>query len=189
MFCTPSRRGSKKGARTASVLTRTGYSSSGLLLFCTLLLLASFLTGCSAVDNRIRERQAEFDSYPPDVQALIKNGQIRTGFTQTQVYIAWGEPYYRGGSQRTYPGYDCQKFQVPKDEYEFRRQYEDEWEEYQKKKQKGDKAIFVPPARYKEESRCRRYIKDYLYFDGSILKRIDSPPTITWIDADWDYKR
>lgn len=189
MSCTSNRRRSQKGVCNSSFPAKPRRLFLPFFALFVLLLLSVLLSGCSAVDNRIRQRQAEFDSYPPDVQALIKNGQIRTGFTQTQVYIAWGEPYYRGGSQWTYPGYDCKKFQVLKDEYEFRRQYEDEWEEYQKKKQKGDKAIFVPPARYKEESRCRRYIKDYLYFDGSILKRIDSPPAITWIDADWDYKR
>ena len=154
----------------------------------SILVAALILSGCSAVDNRIRDRQAEFDTYPPEIQTLIKNGQVRPGFTQTQVYIAWGEPYYRGGNQWTYPGYDCKKFQVPKTEYEYRRQYENEWDEYQKKKEKGQKAVFIPPSRYKEENRCRRFVKNYLYFDNGILNRMDSPPTITWIDADWDYR-
>jgi hypothetical protein len=161
---------------------------SGGCIVVFLILAGLILSGCSAVDNRVRERQAEFNTYPPDIQALIKNGQVRPGFTETQVYIAWGEPYYRGSGQWTYPGFDCKKFQVPKDEYEYRGQYEKEWEDYQEKKKKGQKVVFVPPSRFKEENRCRRYVKNFLYFNSGILTRIDSPPTITWIDADWDYR-
>lgn len=153
------------------------------------LIAAIFLTACSAIDSRISQNENEFKTYPPDVQALIKNGQVRPGFTETQVYIAWGEPYYRGANQWTYPGFDCKKFQVPKDEWEYKRQYQAAWDEYQDKKKQGKKEVFLPPSPYKEEQRCRRFVKNYLYFDHGILSRVDSPPTITWIDRDWDYKQ
>lgn len=167
----------------------SGRIRNGRYLALLLLFLAMLIQGCSAIDSRIQERQAEFNTYSPDIQALIKNGQIRPGFTETQVYIAWGEPYYRGSGQWTYPGFDCKTFQVPKDDYEYKRQYEDEWADYQERKKKGQKAVFVPPSRFKEESRCRRYVKDYLYFVNGILTRMDSPPVITWIDRDWDVRR
>lgn len=149
---------------------------------------AVLLSACSAIDSRISQHEGEFKAYSPEIQALIKNGQIRPGFTETQVYISWGEPYYRGGSQWTYPGYDCKKFQVSKDEWEYRRQYQTEWDEYQDKKKHGHKEVFIPPSPYKEENRCRRFVKNYIYFNNGILTRIDSPPTITWIDRDWDYR-
>ena len=72
------------------------------------------LSACSAIDSRISQHEIEFKAYPPDIQTLIKNGQIRPGFTETQVYIAWGEPYYRGGNQWTYPGYDCKNSRYPR---------------------------------------------------------------------------
>ncbi len=160
---------------------------SGWILTC-LTLAVIILSACSAIDSRIHQHEAEFKTYPPEIQALIKNGQIRPGFTETQVYIAWGEPYYRGGNQWTYPGFDCKTFRVPKDEWEYRREYEHEWNEYQDRKKRNEKAVFVPPPPYKDENRCRRFVKNYVYFNNGILTRIDSPPTITWIDTDWNYR-
>lgn len=150
---------------------------------------AMLLSACSAIDSRISQHENEFKAYPPEIQALIKNGQIRPGFTQTQVYIAWGEPYYQGGNQWTYPGYDCKQFRVPKDEWEYRREYQSAWDEHQDRIKKGHKDTFFPPSPYKDEKRCRRFVKNYLSFDhNGILTRIDSPPTITWLDRDWDYR-
>ncbi len=48
------------------------------------------LAACSATDQRISNNEALFNSYPPDVQAMIKSNRIAKGFDQTQVYLAFG---------------------------------------------------------------------------------------------------
>lgn len=50
------------------------------------------LTACSSVNNRIEANQAEFDSYPVEVQSAIRNGEIQLGFSELQVRMAWGDP-------------------------------------------------------------------------------------------------
>ncbi len=50
------------------------------------------LVACGGPKARIKDNQGLFDTYPPDVQAMIKSGQIAQGFDQTQVYMALGAP-------------------------------------------------------------------------------------------------
>ena len=50
------------------------------------------LVACGGPKARIKDNQSLFDTYPPDVQAMIKSGQIGQGFDQTQVYMALGAP-------------------------------------------------------------------------------------------------
>jgi len=50
------------------------------------------LVACGGPKARIKDNQTLFDTYPPDVQAMIKSGQIGQGFDQTQVYMALGAP-------------------------------------------------------------------------------------------------
>ena len=54
--------------------------------------LLAALVACGGPKARIKDNQAIFDTYPPDVQAMIKSGQISQGFDQTQVYMALGAP-------------------------------------------------------------------------------------------------
>ena len=50
------------------------------------------LVACGGPKARIKDNQAIYDTYPPEVQAMIKSGQIAPGFDQTQVYMALGKP-------------------------------------------------------------------------------------------------
>jgi len=50
------------------------------------------LVACGGPKARIKDNQSLYDTYPPDVQAMIKSGQIAQGFDQTQVYMALGAP-------------------------------------------------------------------------------------------------
>ena len=50
------------------------------------------LAACGGPKARIKDNQNLFDTYPPEVQAMIKSGQIGQGFDQTQVYMALGTP-------------------------------------------------------------------------------------------------
>ena len=42
--------------------------------------------------DRIAAHQADYNSWPPDVQAKVRAGQVAAGFTQEQVFVALGEP-------------------------------------------------------------------------------------------------
>jgi len=55
-------------------------------------LMFAMLVACGGPKARIKDNQALYDTYPPEVQAMIKSGQIGQGFDQTQVYMALGAP-------------------------------------------------------------------------------------------------
>ncbi|HEX5136519.1 MAG TPA: hypothetical protein VFY93_06085 [Planctomycetota bacterium] len=55
-------------------------------------LMLAMLVACGGPKARIKDNQALYDTYPPEVQAMIKSGQIGQGFDQTQVYMALGAP-------------------------------------------------------------------------------------------------
>jgi hypothetical protein len=61
------------------------------LLFLVVLFFG-LTTGCSTIASRIAAQRADFDSWPPAVQAMVKAGQIDLGFTPAQVTVALGEP-------------------------------------------------------------------------------------------------
>ena len=63
-------------------------------------LLAGALAACAGPSSRIKKHQAEFDSYPADVQQKIRAGQVDVGFTDQQVAMALGRPD-RGYARKT----------------------------------------------------------------------------------------
>ncbi len=49
--------------------------------------------GCQSYPtDRIASHRADFNSWPPDVQANVRAGRIALGYTQEQVLVALGEP-------------------------------------------------------------------------------------------------
>jgi hypothetical protein len=50
------------------------------------------LVACGGPKARIKDNQGLYDTYPPEVQAMIKSGQIAQGFDRNQVYMALGKP-------------------------------------------------------------------------------------------------
>ncbi|HLW34289.1 MAG TPA: hypothetical protein VKS98_01395 [Chthoniobacterales bacterium] len=57
------------------------------------LALAGFgLTSCETLDNRISEHPDMFNSLSPRDQALVRQGQIRSGMSTNAVWLAWGSP-------------------------------------------------------------------------------------------------
>jgi hypothetical protein len=64
------------------------------LLSCLVLTVALVLSaGCaSGPSSRIKKNQAAFERYPADVQTLIKDGRVKTGFTPEQTELALGKP-------------------------------------------------------------------------------------------------
>ena len=58
------------------------------LAFLGLLIVA----GCSSPSSRIGKNRAAFDTYPAEVQAKIRAGEVAVGFTPEQVKMAQGKP-------------------------------------------------------------------------------------------------
>lgn len=88
-----------KRVRFAVVLTRR-YLSSAILIpamktrFRHLIfpIAALLVAGCSTVETRIAGHQADFNTWPPQVQQQVRAGQINIGFTREQVQVALGSP-------------------------------------------------------------------------------------------------
>jgi hypothetical protein len=55
--------------------------------FCALALAA-----CAGPQSRVKKHQAQFDSYPPEIQRKVLSGQVDVGFTEQQVSLALGKP-------------------------------------------------------------------------------------------------
>jgi hypothetical protein len=56
-------------------------------------LLGVLLTaGCASIDSRIKKNQAVFNSFPTEVQALVRQEKVRVGFTSEMAAIALGLP-------------------------------------------------------------------------------------------------
>ena len=55
-------------------------------------LIASFLTGCSTVESRIKSNPQIYASFSTADQALIRQGQIREGMPKAAVFLASGNP-------------------------------------------------------------------------------------------------
>lgn len=56
------------------------------------LLALLLLAGCNTPTSRIKKNQALYDSFPPEVQAAVKEGRVEIGFTRPMVDIALGKP-------------------------------------------------------------------------------------------------
>ena len=50
------------------------------------------LTSCETLDNRISEHQDMFNALSARDQALVRQGQIRSGMSTDAVWLAWGSP-------------------------------------------------------------------------------------------------
>src|ERR1700731_3432810 len=50
------------------------------------------LTSCETLDKRISEHPDIFNSLSPRDQALVRQGQIRSGMSTNAVWLAWGSP-------------------------------------------------------------------------------------------------
>ena len=56
------------------------------------LVLALFLTGCSTIDSRIREKSSVFAALDAPTQDKIRLGRIEVGFSTDLVYMSHGAP-------------------------------------------------------------------------------------------------
>ena len=55
--------------------------------------VALLVLGCASTpESRIADEQALFDTWPADVQAKVRAGQVDLGMTEDQVRLALGEP-------------------------------------------------------------------------------------------------
>ena len=61
-------------------------------VWCALSFSLLILLGCASPEQRIKKNPELFQSFPPDVQELVKQGQVAIGFTAEMVTMALGEP-------------------------------------------------------------------------------------------------
>ena len=62
------------------------------------------LTSCETLENRISEHPDIFNSLSPRDQALVRQGQIRSGMSMNAVWLAWGSPEQKTvGEMRGHP--------------------------------------------------------------------------------------
>ena len=62
------------------------------------------LTSCETLENRISEHPDIFNSLSPRDQALVRQGQIRSGMSTNAVWLAWGSPEQKTvGEMRGHP--------------------------------------------------------------------------------------
>jgi hypothetical protein len=62
------------------------------------------LTSCETTENRISEHQDMFNSLSSRDQALVRQGQIRSGMSTNAVWLAWGSPEQKTvGEMRGHP--------------------------------------------------------------------------------------
>jgi hypothetical protein len=57
-----------------------------------LLAVTLLLVGCNTPGSRIKQKQALFDTFPPEVQENLRNGRVDIGYTREMVDIALGNP-------------------------------------------------------------------------------------------------
>lgn len=58
--------------------------------------LGLLVTGCSTTPtSRIERNQALFNTFSPEVQTKVRDGEVDVGFTPEQVRVAWGNPSRR----------------------------------------------------------------------------------------------
>lgn len=69
-----------------------GVHSPKKMVLWTFLLPLLLLVGCQTIDRRIQQNAALFATFEPEVQQMIRAGQIDLGFTPEMVEIAWGRP-------------------------------------------------------------------------------------------------
>jgi hypothetical protein len=51
-----------------------------------------FLASCETLDSRISQHPDIYQSLSPSDQALVSQGKIRSGMSQSAVWLAWGDP-------------------------------------------------------------------------------------------------
>src|SRR5438067_4764246 len=62
------------------------------------------LTSCETTENRISEHQDMFNTLSPRDQALVRQGQIRSGMSMNAVWLSWGSPAQKTtGEMRSRP--------------------------------------------------------------------------------------
>jgi hypothetical protein len=71
--------------------------SNALLL--TLAAVGLSLTSCETLENRISEHQDIYNSLSPRDQALVRQGQIRSGMSTNAVWLAWGSPSVKAAGE------------------------------------------------------------------------------------------
>jgi hypothetical protein len=85
-----------RGPRLTEIVSLINCAMKRRLISHALVLGAAFstllFTGCATTESRISEHPDMFQRLSPGDQALVREGKIRNGMSETGVYLAWGGP-------------------------------------------------------------------------------------------------
>lgn len=144
--------------------------------------VALCLAGCNATKARISDNEDLFNSYPLEVQALIKSNRIERGFDSTQVYLAFGNAdrsESRDGQEIwTYH----EQFTKTAKEEKTASEYRDELDAYQDALRRGQSYVAEPSA-YRTFTLKRTAIERVVIFEDGRVVSWDEPEE-AWVD-DW----
>lgn len=155
-----------------------------LLKWTTAALLAATvaLASCSATKARINENKDLFDSYSPEVQAMIKSNRISEGMDTTQVYMALGN------ADRTESRADQQVWTYLSTvtdnvrEEKTAAEYREEMRDYEDALEKGATNVGEPET-YRIVRYYRTRVDRTVVFENGVVVGWDEPDDM-WLD-DW----
>ena len=82
--------------------TSTGFKQGPVAYFLlSLPLIFLLITGCETLSSRLARNQDVLNSLSFENQALIRQGQIKVGFTPVETYLAWGAPSHKAITEST----------------------------------------------------------------------------------------
>ncbi|MFQ5844359.1 MAG: hypothetical protein ACE5JG_05145 [Planctomycetota bacterium] len=145
------------------------------------LLVAGLLVACTATDRRISKNEDVFNTYPPEVQAMIKSNRIAQGFDTTQVYLSWGtaDKTTSDGERETWTYIITHNKTVEKEKGAY--EYALERKEWEEALARGEP---VPePTPTKQVSYYRSRVAKVVVFVGGRVQTWEEPEA-GWLD-DW----
>jgi len=138
------------------------------------------LSGCSATKARINENEDLFNSYSPNVQAMIKSNRIDEGFDTTQVYLACGNANRTEseGEQEVWYYHDRRQNTVR--EEKTAAEYRLELVDYEKAVEKGNTHLSEPTT-YRTVRYYRTKITRTVRFEEGVVVAWEEPQD-QWLD-------
>jgi outer membrane protein assembly factor BamE (lipoprotein component of BamABCDE complex) len=147
------------------------------LLSSAVLLVAA--AACGGPKARIKDNEELFASYPPNVQALIRAGEIDRGFDTTQVYMALGSPHSKEPNPKGEIWSYTQRWQRQVQEEKGAVEYENERLKYEQARARGEQP--PEPVPYRVVTYYRTQVVRLVHFEtGKVVA--DERPTDRYLD-------
>lgn len=138
--------------------------------------------GCNSTKARISQNEGIFNSYPPQVQSMIRSNRIDTGFDSTQVYLALGNADRTESESGQQVWYYHKTYTKTVKKQKTAAEYRDEMSAYANALKQGKNA--KEPTTYKNIKYCRDSVERIVRFEDGAVASWEEPDEM-WIDEDW----